>query len=124
MLDLALVGVSHADAGHRFGMRTGLPHAAYRFPVALVVLHLSPDKVVAGVGHGAVGFWCIGAVDGAAGNRFALHHLDHDGIPDLGVGRTEGGAVLPLSRIDWSLVDGAKGRRFHLAGVLAGGYGE
>ena len=47
MLNLALVGVRHARAGHGLGVRARAPHARDLIPVALVVLHLGPDEVVA-----------------------------------------------------------------------------
>ena len=96
MLDFALIGVGDADAGDGLGVRAGRPHAADGLPIALIVLHLGPDKVVARVGHGAVGFRRVGAVDGAASDRLAAHHFKHDRVPDLGVGSVESVTVLPM----------------------------
>src|SRR5204863_7354766 len=96
VLDLALVGIRDADAGHRFGVRTRAPHARHRAPVVLIVLHLGPDEVIAGVRHGAVSRRVGGAEQRAAGDLAALHHLQLDRVPDLGsLRRVEGAAVLP-----------------------------
>ena len=122
VLDLALVGVGDAHARHRLGVRAGPPHPRRRLPVALVVLHLGPDEVVAGVGHRAVGGRIGRAEDRAAGDLAALLHLQLHRVPDLARRPAiERRAVLPGGRIERPLVDGAGRRRRPGAAVCAGG---
>ena len=125
VLDLALVGVGDAHARHRLGVRARAPQARGRFPVALVVLHLGPDEVVAGVGHRAVGRGVAGAEERAAGHLAALHHLQLHRIPDLRAGRrVERRPVLPARRVERPLVDRAHRRDHPRVAVLAGRGGE
>ncbi len=125
MLDLALVRVGDAHAGHRLGVRAGRPHAADAFPRAHVVLHLGPDEVVAGVGHRAVGGRIGGAEDRAAGHLAPLLHLQLHGVPDLRPGRRiECRTVLPSRRVERPRVHGPVRRARGRAAVGAGGCGE
>src|ERR1700733_4873626 len=125
MLNLAFIGVGHAHARHRLGVRACLPHAADRFPVARVVLHFSPDEVIAGIRHRTVRFRTVGAEYRAAGYLLALHHFDHDRIPNLGIWWwVERWSIFPFGRIEYTLIDRAGGRCGDGAGVLAGWRGQ
>ena len=125
MLNLALVGVGDAHARHRLRVRTGAPHPRGRLPIAIVVLHLGPDEVVARVRHRAIRRRIGRAEQRAAGDLPALHHLDLDRIPDFrSRRRVEGRSVLPGSGIEGALIDGAGRRDPARVAVLACGRGE
>ena len=96
MLDLEFVRVWHPRAGNRLGVRAGPPRHGGLVPCGRRMLHLGPDEVVSGIGHGAIGAR-IGRRDhGAADQLAALHQLDLRGIPNLGARRRiESGAVFP-----------------------------
>ena len=125
MLDFAFVRVRNADAWNSFRRRTGAPHAGNGAPIALIVLHLGPDKVVTRVCHRTIDRRIRGVEERTAGDFAALHHLELNGIPDLrSLWGVPGLAVLPGRRIKRALVDGA--RRGHIAriAVFACGRGE
>ena len=125
VLDFALVGVGDAYAGHGLGVRTRAPHARDRFPVPIVVLHLGPDEVVAGIGHRAVGCRVGGAEQRAAGYFPTLHQLQLDRIPDLrALRRVEGAAVFPRRRVERSLIHRPRRRGHPRAAILASRGGE
>src|SRR5262249_16219795 len=105
VLNLALVRVGHSNARNRLRLRTGTPHSGSGLPVALVVLHLGPDEVVAGVSHGTVSGGIGRAEERSAGHLSALLQLELHRIPNLRVfGWVEGRSVLPGRRIERTLI--------------------
>ena len=125
VLDLAFVGVGHAHTRNRLGIRTGPPHTRNGLPVVLIVLHLGPDEVVAGIGHGAVRRGIGGAEQRSSRHLAAARHLQLHRIPDLSAGRRiERITVLPRRRIEGSLIDRASGSRRPRVAVFSGGRRE
>jgi len=91
------------------------------------MLLLGPDEVVAGIGHGAVGFRIGGAEQRAAHDFLPLHHLELDRVPDLGAGRrVPGVTVFPLVHVELALIHGARRGPVDGMAVLArlGGEGK
>ena len=75
------------------------------------MLHLGPDEVIAGIGHGAIDLGIGGGEHRAAHHLAALHHLDLGRIPDLGARRRiPGMTILPLGHVEGALID-RTGRR-------------
>jgi hypothetical protein len=95
MLDLALVGKSDAGAGHGLRVRTRPPHTRRRLPVALIVLHLGPDEVVAAGGLNAGPYFQVAGSNGpwltASGGATAFELLS---VP---AGAARGNFVFPAS---------------------------
>ena len=125
-LNFALVRVGDARARNGLRVRASAPHPRGLVPVAIVVLHLGPDVVVAGVGHCAIGERIRRAEHGAAGHFAALLQLQLHRIPELRALLARGilRSVFPRRRVDSAGVDGAGKRLVFRAAVFAGRSGE
>src|SRR4029079_11055570 len=101
--------------------RAGPPHAGDLLPVTRVVLHFSPDEVVAGIRHRAICRRIGGAQESTARQLGALLHLEPHRIPNLrGRRRIECRAVLPRGWIEYSSIDRAGRRDAAGVAVLSG----
>ena len=121
VLLFALVGVRDADARHRLRVRAGAPHVGDFLPVARVVLHLSPDEIVARVRKCAVRRRLARSEQRPARHLLTRHHLQLHRIPDLAVGgRVPRRAVLPLGHVESALIHRAGRRDVLRVAVLPG----